>query len=220
MKHFILTTIVTCQMASAATVVAPYENPGSDTVAFPYEAKVGFSVTDSWLTSTSVGGWSFVDLDPAKNQNRGWGHTSSWFLLEITSSTVMTVMLDSLNASARPGFVLYSGESIEDLPGQAHTYSNNGNQIATLNGAWDKNGPGGTPGLGYVTHGFNASGASLSSTFQIEPGIYTLAVGNGADSRTVPGGQTYNLFLSTVPEPSTGILGALGSLALLRRRRR
>jgi hypothetical protein len=219
MKKFILTTIVTCHIAAAATVVTPYENPGSDNVAFPYDAKVAFSVTDSWLTSTSVGGWSYVDLDPAKNQNRGWGHTSSWFLLEITSSTVMTVLLDSTNANARPGFVIYSGESVEDVPAAAHTYSNNGNQMTTLNGAWDKNGPSGTIGLGYVTHGFNPSGASLSTSLQIEPGIYTLAVGNGADSRTNPGGQTFNVFLSTVPEPSTGLLCALGSLVLLRRRR-
>jgi hypothetical protein len=210
---------VSCQLATAATVVTPYENPGSDGVAFPYEAKTTFAVTDAWSTSTSVGGWSYVDLDPAKNQNRGWGHTSSWFLLEITGTSWLEITLGSTDATTRPGFVLYAGESVEDNPAAAHTYSNNGLQVATLNAAWDKNGPGGTPGLTYVTHAFNPSGASVTAAVQLNPGLYTLAVGNGADSRTNPGGRTLDLALTTVPEPSSALLGALAALTLLRRRR-
>ncbi len=218
MKRIILATIATCNITWAATITTPYSNPGTDGVAFPYEAKVSFTVDEAWNTSTSVGGWSYVDLDPAKNQNRGWGHTSSWFLIEITAATAFRVTLDSADGTTRPGFVLYSGESVEDVPGSAHTYSNNGSQMDTLNSPWDKNGPGGTRGLDYVTHGFNPSGSSLTGSVDLAPGLYTLAVGNGADSRTNPGGRSLNLTMA-VPEPSTALLGALGALALLRRRR-
>jgi hypothetical protein len=220
MKHIInLAFIASCNIATAATVVSPYENPGTDGVAFPYEARVAFSVTDSWNSSTSVGGWSYVDLDPAKNQNRGWGHSSSWFLIEITGATRFQLTLGSADDTTRPGFVLYSGESIEDTPGSLHTYSNNGSQMDLLNNPWDKNGPGGIRGLDYVAHGFNASGSSLVGAVDLAPGLYTLAIGNGADSRGNPGGRTLTVGMTTIPEPSTALLGALGTLALLRRRR-
>lgn len=219
MKRIILASMATCNITWAATVTAPYSNPGTDTVAFPYEARAAFTVTDSWDTTTTVGGWSYIDLDPTKNQNRGWGHTSSWFLIEITEAATIQFSLGSVDIGARPGFVLYSGESVEDIPGSLHTYSNNGSDLALLNDPWDKNGPGGTRGLGYITNGFNASGSSLVGSVYLVPGLYTLAVGNGADSTTNPGGQTLSLGIVTVPEPSAALLGALGALALLRRRR-
>jgi len=153
--------MATCNITGAATITAPYSNLGNDGVAFPYEARVAFSNADSWTTTTSVGGWSYVDLDPTKNQNRGWGHLSSWFLIEITEAARFQLTLESTDGTTRPGFVLYLGESVEDLPGSLHTYSNNGSQIDTLNSPWDKSGPGDTRGLDYVTHGFNASGSSL-----------------------------------------------------------
>lgn len=219
MKSIILASIATCNITWAATVTAPYSNPGTDTVAFPYEAKVAFSVTDSWDTTTSVGGWSYVDLDPTKNPNRGWGHTSSWFLIETTEASRLQLTLSSLDATSRPGFVLFAGESVEDIPGSLHTYSNNGNDMELLNAGWDKNGTGGTRGLEYVAHGYSDADASLLASINLAPGIYTLAVGNGADSNTNPGGRSLSVAITTVPEPSTALLGALGALALLRRRR-
>lgn len=207
--------LATSVASTAATVVSPYENPGTDGVAFPYEFHVTFSETDAWNTTTSVGGWSYVDLDPVKNQNRGWGHASSWYLVEIAEATRFQLTLSSSDPSSRPGFVLFAGESVEDTPGSLHTYSNNGNDMATLNGGWDQNA---TP-LSYVTHAFNTSGASVTGEVELAPGRYTLAVGNGADSSTNPGGRTLDLAFTTVPEPSVALLGALGSLGLLRRRR-
>ncbi len=215
----ILLALATCNLTWAATITSPYANPGTDGVAFPYQAKASFEVIDSLNSTASVGGWSYVDLDPAKNQNRGWGHTARWYLIEINDPTAFQLELTSADDTTRPGFTLYLGESVEDVPGAAHTYSNNGNQMATLNAGWDKNGPGGTPGLSYVTHGFNATGSSLVSSVNLAPGLYSLAIGNGADSRTNPGGRTLSINMSTIPEPSSALLGALGALALLRRRR-
>jgi hypothetical protein len=215
MKILIATLLASTSAAFAATVVTPYANPGSDGVAFPYEAHVTFDAIDSWTTSTSVGGWSYVDLDPAKNPNRGWGHASSSYLVEIAAATRFELTLSSADPTTRPGFVLYAGESIDDLPGRFHTYSNNGNDMATLNGSWDTNA---TP-LTYVTHAFNPAGESVTGTADLAPGRYTLVVGNGADSTTNPGGRNLDLTFTTVPEPSIVLLGALGSLALLRRRR-
>lgn len=214
MKTSIVALVATSAAASAATIVSPYENPGTDGVAFPYEVHVTFSEIDSWSISTSVGGWSYVDLDPVKNQNRGWGHASSWYLVEIAEATRFQLTLDSSDSTSRPGFVLYAGESIEDAPGLLHTYSNNGNDMV-LNDPWDNN----ASPLTYVTHAFNPAGPSVSGWVDLAPGRYTLAVGNGADSTTNPGGRTLDLAFTTVPEPSVTLLGALGSLVALRRRR-
>lgn len=219
MKTILLASLAASSLTWAATITNPYENPGTDGVAFPYQAKASFEVIDSWNSTASVGGWSYVDLDPAKNQNRGWGHTSRWYLIEINDPTTFQLELSSTDGSTRPGFVLYLGESIEDVPGAAHTYSNNGNQMATLNAGWDKNGAGGTPSLSYVAHGFNRDGSSLVSSVNLAPGLYSLAIGNGADSRSNPGGRALSITMSTIPEPSSALLGALGALALLRRRR-
>lgn len=215
MKRIILASLATCNMTWAATITAPYANPGTDTVAFPYEARIAFTLIDSWDTTTTVGGWSYVDLDPAKNQNRGWGHASSWYLIETLEASWLQLTVSSEDATSRPGFVLFSGESVEDVPGSLHTYSNNGNDLALLNDPWDNN----AVPLAYVTHGFNGSDASVTGSVFLEPGLYTLAVGNGADSTTNPGGRSFAVAMTTVPEPSTALLGALGALALLRRRR-
>jgi|GEM_PF-6865977 len=206
--------------APAATILTSYENPGTDGEAFPYEARATFSASDSWNSVTSVGGWSYVDLDPTKNPNRGWGHASSWYLVEITKTSVFQLTLRSSDATARPGFVVYAGESVEDVPGSLHTYSNNGSDLVALNDPWDDNGVGGGPGLDYLGHAHNPSGAEVTGSFGLGPGLYTIAVGNAADSNLNPGGQTFDLTFATVPEPSACLLVALGALGALTLRRR
>ncbi len=205
---------------AALTVIPGYTNPGPDGNPFLYEAKGTFSDNSvaSWNVTTTVGGWSYVDLDPVKNQNRGWGHTASWYLVEIQHATQFQLSMTSTDAAARPGFVIYLGESVNDAPAAAHTFSNNGNDLVLLNDGWDNNGPGNAPGLSYVTHGFNATGNSVGGSVYLAPGLYTIAVGNGANSTTAPTDKTFDLVMA-VPEPSSLLLTLLGGLFAFKRRR-
>lgn len=235
MKTFIIPILSIIHSASAATVVTPYSNPGTDGTPFPYEALATLSAHDSWSTITGVGGWSYVDLDPTKNPNRGWGHASTWYLVEITEATrfELTVRFNPTETmssygiteaaaafSAHPGFVIYAGESVEDRPANLHTYSNNGDDLVPLNDSWDDNAAGGAAGLTHVTHAYSTVGLAVTGSVDLLPGRYTIAIGNGADSSTHPSGKIYDVTFTSVPEPSATGLGALGGLALLRRRRR
>lgn len=205
--------------ASAAVYSTPYSNVGPDNEAFPYEGKLTLSGTDSYNTSGAPGAWSYRDLKPTANPNRGWGHTSMWFLIEITQATSLTLGMSSANSLAQPGFALYTGESVNDAPADLHTYSNNGSDLSLLNSPWDKNGPGGSPGLTFTGFAFNGVANSLSGTFALAPGLYTVAFGNAADSNAAPAAIEYAISFSTVPEPSAALLGVLAGLLTLRRRR-
>ena len=230
MKNIIVSAALITS-ATAAVVNESYSNPGTDGVAFAYRAHITFDQFDSWSSSTSVGGWSHADLATTANPNRGWGHAAGWYLIEIEEESNFILSLTGANSTARPGFVIFAGESIEDDPSQAHTYSNNGLDMF-LNDRWDDNGApkaGGAPvdqpwntndpALTYVGSGINLSSNSLSNSVTLAPGRYTLAIGNAADSATANVSETYSFTFTTVPEPSSTLLIALGGLALMRRRR-
>lgn len=209
--------------ANAATVVTNYENPGTDGEPFLYLDKITFSTTDSWSDSGDVGGWSFRDTRITANQSRGWGHFATWYLVELTGTTQLSISMSSSDPAAWAGFAIYAGESVEDNPGMAHTFSNNGLEIAALNGGWDKNGPGGTTGLAYLgnSHSTPTQSGTASGTWTLGPGLYTIAFGNAADSTALPPDVTYSFNISTaVPETSTALLStlAVGFLGLRRRR--
>ena len=223
---------------SAIVVTTPYSNllntgpmvnPGPDGFDFIYEAKG--TATDAayaeWSITTTVGAWSFKDLRPAANPNRGWGHTASWYLLEVREATQFVVSISSGQSHARPGFVIYAGESTNDDRANVHTFSNNGLDLFLLNDAWDDNGPEKAtpvgsnthdPGLAYVSHAHNSSGTNLIGGTYLTPGLYTIVVGNAADSSTTPADPTFSITFA-VPEPSTALLALAGATAALRRRR-
>lgn len=210
--------------SNAATVISNYDNStGESDPAFPYIDKVIMTANDTWTDSVSVGGWSFRDLrsEPAPNPSRGWGHSSAWFLLEVTQPAEVTIAMLSADPTAWAGFVIYSGESIDDTPDNAHTYSNDGLDFEALNSPWDQNGPGGTAGLGYVGNGHEvASAPGTSGTFDLAPGVYTIAFGNAADSLASPTAKTFDLSITTVPEPSAAMLSALTVACFAAHRRR
>lgn len=217
------TTLALLALASATTsqaalsITPGYTNPGTDGDAFLYSAKGTFS-DDSyaiWSTTASVGGWSYDNTDTP--EKRGWGHTSEWYLLEIAETTPFILNMSSSAADARPGFVIFAGESIEDNPGAAHTYSNDGTDMS-LNDGWDNNGIGGARGLTYVTHGVNTTANSLGQGMILAPGLYTIAVGNSASASLAPGAPTYAVSF-TVPEPSGLALALMGGLLAFRRSR-
>lgn len=223
---------------AAITFDATYTNPGPDGNDFLYLGKLTATGTtySTYNTTITPGGWSFADLrgsshtmfgSPISGSSQGWGHASRWFLLEITQATQFTLSMTPWDnpatpgneaTDARPGFVIFAGESVNDDPSEAHTYNNDGTNMA-LNDGWDKNGPGDTRGLTYVTNGYNASGGSLSSGVFLNPGLYTMALGNIGDSTLATGGKGFDVTFA-IPEPSSAILALGGGLLAFRRRRR
>ena len=227
----ILPLVALTSTASAAIVTDSYSNPAAVDGQFGYESFITFSRIDSWSSVTSVGGWSYADLGAGKNPNRGWGHASSWFLIALTQDTTLNISMTAQvpdSATVNPGFTIYLGESIIHDTASLHTYSNNGLDLFALNDPWDDNGaikavPDGIntndPGLGFAGNALSMSGTTASGSFELAAGRYTIAFGNAADSTQSPVGVTYDLNLSTIPEPTSTLLLALGSLGMLRRRR-
>jgi hypothetical protein len=223
MKHTatILAAGLITTAAHAATVITDYDNStGPGDPGFLYLDKIIMSATDSWSDTVDVGGWSYRNTNSAANPNRGWGHTSDWFLLELTAPGTVQVTMTGVQPDAWAGFVIYAGESLNDDADEAHNYSNNGLQIAALNGGWDFNGPGGTPGLTYVGHAHSATPSpNASGTWSLGPGLYTIAFGNAANSAENPTAKSFAVSIA-VPEPSVAVLGAVAALGLGLRRRR
>ena len=215
-----LAILATAAAAPAATFSTPYSNPGPDGDPFLYEGKLTLNAGDSWSTTVTPGAWSFRDLKPSANPNRGWGHTSAWFLVELTSASQLMLGMNTSSTIGQPGFTLYSGESINDAPADAHTFSNNGLDLVLLNDGWDNNGTAGAPGLVYTGNGFNGVTQNLNGSFTLPAGLYTIAFGNAADSTAAPAAIPYTLTFAAVPEPSCAMLAAAaGMLAVSRRRR-
>ncbi|MFC7336927.1 PEP-CTERM sorting domain-containing protein [Haloferula chungangensis] len=227
MKSFIISAALISTASAVVTVDTNYSNPSAvngsnDSTQFGYEAFVSMGAGDSWDSVATVGGWSYADLNPAANPNKGWGHAATWFLVELTETTSFSISMDWLppasgaSEEGRPGFSIYAGESIVHEPGQLHGFSNNGNDLSLLNSGWDLN----TPSLVFAGNAENFTGDSVTGTFTLDAGRYTIALGNADDSTTSRVDQNYNFTFSTVPEPSSAILMASGCLALISRRRR
>lgn len=222
-KHaLIASTLILATAGHAATVISDYDNStGPSDPGFLYIDKVIMSSTDSWSDTASVGGWSYRNTNGAANPNRGWGHTSDWFLLELTNPAHVYITMAGADPQAWAGFVIYAGESTNDDASEAHNYSNNGLQIAALNGGWDFNGPGNTPGLTYVGHGHSSSQSpDAAGSWSLGPGLYTIAFGNAADSATAPTAKEFAVNITTIPEPSAALLSILAAGAFGFRRRR
>ncbi len=220
-----LATLTTSQ--AAVSITNGYENPGTDGLPFLYEAKGIYDNNSyaAWNTTASVGGWSFSDLRGNHNffgtpigTDQGWGHTCGWYLVEIQQATEFTLTMTSTSADARPGFVIYAGESVNDNPNAAHQFSNNGVNMA-LNSGWDLNGPGGSRGLTFVTNGTNPTGSNLTGSVFLNPGLYTVAVGNIGNSSLATGSKSYDVTMA-VPEPSALLVSMTGGLFAFMRRRR
>lgn len=210
------------------------------TARFGYSAKVAFTNNDyaAFNTTITPGGWSWANLQGAAHTppgpggtltgiNQGWGHTSRWYLIEVTEADFLQISMTPWNnpgtpgddtIDARPGFTIFSGESLNHTFGNAHTYNNDGANMS-LNDGWDKNGPSNTRGLTYFDNGSNTTGSSLSESVYMEAGLYTIVFGNIGDSGLNTSAKGFNVTMA-IPEPSAALLGVIGGLTVCLRRRR
>ncbi len=215
----LIAAIASLASTSLTQAAVTLGGPPAGSAFYVWEGTV--TVTNSSVASTSTtinpGGWSYDNTGTVATV--GWGHTSSWFLIEVQEAAYFTLSMTATTIdltqreAARPGFVLYGGSANDDDADGVHQYSNDGADMS-LNDTWDL-----APKLTYVTHGVNNSGNSLSQGVALTPGLYTLVMGNSASASLTPGTPQYSVTFA-VPEPSAALLSLAGGLLAIMRRRR
>jgi hypothetical protein len=142
--------------------------------------------TDSGSFSNHVGAWSWEDNalfgNPGQGtQPVGWTHTSRWVALRLTRSAFFTLTLErdatvpwpSAENSGRladtssmfPSFTIWNGWHNSGT--DSHTYNNRGNV------SW-------ASGLAYRDHLDNSTETTVTRTYLLPAGDYTLALGSNA----------------------------------------
>ncbi|MGV3533458.1 MAG: PEP-CTERM sorting domain-containing protein [Chthoniobacteraceae bacterium] len=225
-------------ISCAALFTAPHQQASASTVSelvpvgvgVPYRWEVELGTSDLASLTRHVGAWSWEDesLFVPGNPTVGWTHNADWVTLTLTAPALLTLRFEALagvpmpvpegnppafyGANLFPGFTLWSGEDTDG--DQVHSFSNKGDV------AWAED-------LAYITHRGPATTGSLESrhileqSFPLDAGTYTFVLGGNSESTVAEGRQGYQAtFTTSVPEPGTTGLLALGALALLNRRRR
>jgi len=132
---------------------------------------------------------------------KGWTHTSNWVALELLQPTKLTIQVDRqagvptatgvAGNDLYPAFSLYAGW--ENQVDEDHQYNNTGNT------PW-------APDIFYLAHIANdAAAPSVSGSFTLPTGLYSLAIGGNPPDPTQGGRQGYTATLTAeaVPEPTT-----------------
>ena len=204
---------------SHASTIAPVPGyaPG-----IGYEWGVTMNGNDSAVYQGSVGARSWNE--PANPLDaKGWTHTSDWTALELTEAASLTVTLArkvdvpyfppgggppvTEGALLTPALSIYAGW--ETTGPETHTFNPTGNT------SWAGE-------LTYLAHEANPSSlTSITRTFDLAAGRYSLAFGGNPADTTLTGFHGYQATLSTVPVPAAVWLfgSGLAGLARLARRR-
>jgi len=219
---------------AAAAITAGDPNPGG--IGYAFHADLGPSETA--VQKHHVGAWSWEDqgLFGEGEDPVGWTHTSNWYAITLQADSVLTLTIGR-DATVPlpdggfrpvdhmfPSFTLWSGWDNDAVPDAValalgyteaelpiqdhHTYNNDG----LVEWAED---------ITYLDHYANSSMETISRSWSLPAGPYTLVIGSNAPSESNPPRQGYQAtFVTTpVPEPSTSLLGLIGTCLILRRRR-
>ncbi len=231
-----LAALLSVTAASRAATITQGD-PVAGGIGYSYQVELG--AADSGGFSSHVGAWSWEDEgvftppDPAV----GWTHTSNWVAMTLTGDAQVSITLqrDSSVPFAGAGNVggfavtdnMFPSLTIwrnwdNDLAPQAvadllnggapmddfHTYTNTGNVV------WAED-------LAYQAHIANNTLTSITGSWNLPAGQYTLVFGSNAPSSSNPPRQGYAASFSTTPIPEPASAGLLGIavLGLARRRR-
>ena len=221
-----LSLLLAATTASASTVV--FGDPAAGGIGYTWSITMGDA--DSATAVSHVGALSHNDpVNFADAPLTGWTHTSNWVALELTAPASLTINLARKSgvpngagiagANLFPAFSLYGGWDNDG--GDDHIYNNHGNfgwaEDLNFVGA-EHNG---------LAEGTNSSGLGLttvSQTFNLAAGQYSIALGGNPPNSIGSGRQGYELTLTStaVPEASTivmcGLAAAGAVLAGIRRR--
>lgn len=212
--------------ASASTIV--FGDPAAGGVGYTWS--ISMNDSDTATAVNHVGALSHNDpINFGDAPLTGWTHTSNWVALELTAPALLTIDLarkagvpngtNIAGANLFPAFSLYAGWDNDG--GDDHIYNNHGNfawaEDLTFIGA-EHNG---------LAEGTNSPGSGLTSvsqTFNLAAGQYSIALGGNPPNSIGSGRQGYELTLTTVAVPETNTLALCGlvvvsaAVAGLRRR--
>ncbi|MCS6897106.1 MAG: hypothetical protein NZM29_03955 [Nitrospira sp.] len=215
-------SLVQVNPGQAATITQPGPETG-----LTYEWRVVMDSVDLAHFHGSVGAKSWAEPGQPVGA-KGWTHTTDWVALDLTGvggPVFLTVELErghTGNSQLFPAFTLYSGWELANSDESNHTFNNTGNI------GWATN-------LTYLAHVANAGGPngtdtgagtdSVSATFTLNPGLYSLVLGGNPPLTTPPqsGQHSFSVTLSTAPVPVPAAMwlfgGGLVGLAGLARRK-
>lgn len=193
----VLASIASFTAASASTVTVGDGVAGG----IGYEHTVIIGGNDTATFSNHVGAWSWEDnsLFGPEDDPVGWTHTSNWVAITVTQLSVFTVQIErdanvpwaapsdpnrkAFIDSMYPSFTLWKGWDNDSAPekfarlrneGNAleefHTYNNHGNVI------WAED-------LEYIDHANNSTATSVSRSYILKPGKYTMVIGSNAPAQ-------------------------------------
>jgi hypothetical protein len=150
--------------------------------------------------SSHVGSWSWEDnaLFAPGQPPVGWTHTSNWLAVKLEEEVFFTVTMErdatvawpsvgdpsrvASTSSMFPSLTLYQGW--DNTGTDSHTYNNRGNI------SWAE-------GVRYIDHVENSTQTSITRTWRLPRGQYSLALGSNAPA-TNPDRQGYKLTYATV----------------------
>ncbi len=196
-------------VARAGTVNDSDPAPGG----IGYAHTVTLDANDSASLSNHVGAWSWEDdsLFTPPEPTVGWTHTSRWVALDLLAPTVLTVTMSrdadvpwpsvdqpdrkASVASMFPSLTIWRGWDNDD--GDNHTYNNRGDV------SWAED-------LSYLDHVDNSTEESVTRSWVLPAGVYTLALGSNAPA-TDSDRQGFAISLSTgtvsETDPAVGGIG-------------
>lgn len=168
-----------------------------------YQQTIVAGRVESGQFSGLVGAWSWEDnaLFNAANGEPpvGWTHTSNWVAVRLEEETIFTLTLErdpsvpdatlaepnrlADTSSFFPSFTLYRGWDNDGS--DDHTYNNRGNV------SWAED-------ISYLHHVDNSSATTITRSYVLPAGDYTIAVGSNAAANN-PNSQGYKLSYSTAP---------------------
>jgi hypothetical protein len=213
-------------LAQAHVAVTP--NPSSLQGGITYEwlaevEEIGSS--GSWQGGVGAKSWNEPNNPVGQ---KGWTHTADWAALDLLEAGYLTITLDRATVAGvdgtqlTPAFTLFQGWATGPTGsnGEWHTWNNVGNPYDTdpTNWGWASG------QISYLDHEANPLGlTSISRTFFLEAGQYSLGIGGNPLDATLSGlhGYTATIGLAAVPIPAAVYLfgsGLIGLVGLARRR--
>ena len=193
-------------------------------IGIPYAWLIELEANEVTATEPDhVGAWSW-DEDGFPATAKGWTHTSAWVKLDLSEPVNLTLTLESLagvpwpsaeeparlaGTNLFPSFTLYRGWDTDagvltNADGttldQDHTYNNRGDI------AWAED-------VTYLDHVDNAVEHSITRTWTLPAGHYTVALGGNSPATVAEGRQGYRAVFGTTPPSAPVTNAALSSIA-------